>query len=214
MSGLDALFAYTHIWHNAKMPSLFLLLAAKEIIYYTLDSLSVFLLVKNLQLTLELGMISRSNIKLFLATVCLSLISSKQCILKQLLDLKPIYFRNHLIILQSPWSYRWEVWCSPAGDEISNLSFSCILVRMRAQFCFVRVHYLFIWLTYTLSSLNDVLILLCVIFLTYMFCPWLCSHCGWLFLKSSAIGIGFNGAETNRGIADISGIRLMNSYDT
>ena len=29
-----------------------------------------------------------------------------------------------------------------------------------------------------------------------------------------SIGIGFNGAETNRGIADILGIRLMNSYDT
>ena len=81
---------------------------------------------------------------MFLATVCLSLFSPKQCILKQLLDLKPIYFRNHLIILQSLWSYRREVWCSPAGDEISNLYFGCILVRMRAQFCFVRVHYLFI----------------------------------------------------------------------
>ena len=27
------------------------------------------------------------------------------------------------------------------------------------------------------------------------------------------IGIGFNGAETNRGIAHILGILLMNSYD-
>ena len=25
----------------------------------------------------------------------------------------------------------------------------------------------------------------------------LCSHCGWLLLKSSTVGIGFNGAETN-----------------
>ena len=64
MSGLEALFAYTHIWHNAKMPSAFLLLAAKEIIYYTLNSLSVFSLAKNLELMLELGMISKSNIKL------------------------------------------------------------------------------------------------------------------------------------------------------
>ena len=39
------------------------------------------------------------------------------------------------------------------------------------------------------------------------------SHCGWLFLKCSAIGIGFNGAETNCGIAHILGILLMNSYD-
>ena len=47
-----------------------------------------------------------------------------------------------------------------------------------------------------------------------MCCPWLCSHGGWLLLKCSAIGIGFNGAETNCGIAHILGILLMNSYDT
>ena len=41
-----------------------------------------------------------------------------------------------------------------------------------------------------------------------MCCPWLCSHCGWLLLKCSAIGIGFNGAETNCGIAHIFGILL------
>ena len=34
---------------------------------------------------------------------------------------------------------------------------------------------------------------------------------GWLLLKCSAIGIGFNGAETNCGIARILGILLMNS---
>ena len=58
------------------------------------------------------------------------------------------------------------------------------------------------------------LILLYVIFLTYMCCPWLCSHGGWLLLKCSAVGIGFNGAETNCGIARIVGILLMNSFDT
>ena len=31
-----------------------------------------------------------------------------------------------------------------------------------------------------------------------MCCPPLCSHGGWLLLKCSAIGIGFNGAETNK----------------
>ena len=41
----------------------------------------------------------------------------------------------------------------------------------------------------------------------------LCSHCGWLLLKCSAIGIGFNGAETNCEIAHILGILLMNSYE-
>ena len=43
---------------------------------------------------------------------------------------------------------------------------------------------------------------------------WLCSHCGWLLLKCSAIGIGFNGAETNCRIAHILGILLMNSCNT
>ena len=42
----------------------------------------------------------------------------------------------------------------------------------------------------------------------------LCSHGGWLLLKCSAVGIGFNGAETNCGIARILGILLMNSWDT
>ena len=44
--------------------------------------------------------------------------------------------------------------------------------------------------------------------------PQLCSHCGWLLLKCSAIGIGFNGAETNCRIAHILGILLMNSCNT
>ena len=48
--------------------------------------------------------------------------------------------------------------------------------------------------------------MLCVIFLTYTCCPRLCSHGGWLLLKCSAIGIGFNGAETNCGIARILGM--------
>ena len=47
-----------------------------------------------------------------------------------------------------------------------------------------------------------------------MCCSQLCSHCGWLLLKCSAIGIGFNGAETNCRIAHILGILLMNSCNT
>ena len=47
--------------------------------------------------------------------------------------------------------------------------FSCILVRVRAQFHFVRVHYLLISLTCVFSSLNNVLILLCIIFLTHIY---------------------------------------------
>ena len=41
----------------------------------------------------------------------------------------------------------------------------------------------------------------------------MCSHCGWLLLKCSAIGIGFNGAENNCEIAHILGILLMNGYE-
>ena len=47
-----------------------------------------------------------------------------------------------------------------------------------------------------------------------MCCSQLRSHCGWLLLKCSAIGIGFNGAETNCRIAHILGILLMNSCNT
>ena len=41
-----------------------------------------------------------------------------------------------------------------------------------------------------------------------------CRTCGWLLLKCSTVGIGFNGAETNCGIAHILGILLMNSCNT
>ena len=76
-----------------------------------------------------------------------------------------------------------------------------------------RIICLFIYLTCTFSSFINILILLCVIFLTYtvsvtvltlwvappkMFCNWY---------------IGFNGAETNCGIARILDILLMNSCD-
>ena len=60
---------------------------------------------------------------------------------------------------------------------------------------------------------GNVLLFFCVVFLTNMSCQQLCSHCGWLLLKCSAIGIGFNEAETNCGIAHILGILLMNSYE-
>ena len=40
---------------------------------------------------------------------------------------------------------------------------------MRAHFYFVRVHYLLIQLTCVFSSLDNVLILLCIVFLTHMY---------------------------------------------
>ena len=52
-------------------------------------------------------------------------------------------------------------------------------------------------------------ILFYFIFLAY---TNVCSHGGWLLLKQSAIGIGFNGADTNCRIAHVLGILLMISY--
>ena len=49
-----------------------------------------------------------------------------------------------------------------------DLYFSGILVRVHTQFYFVCMHYLYIKLTCTFSLLNNVLILLCIIFLTYL----------------------------------------------
>ena len=44
------------------------------------------------------------------------------------------------------------------------------------------------------------------------FVQHLSSHSGWLLLKWSAIGIGFDGAETNCRISHVLGILLMISY--
>ena len=63
------------------------------------------------------------------------------------------------------------------------------------------------------SSLNNVLILLCILFLTHIYVLSVTVLTLWvLLLKCSAVGIGFDGAETN--CAHILGILLMNSYNT
>ena len=112
-----------------------------------------------------------------------------------------------------------QAWIAPSYPLITYLLLSFVFqlylgtcartILFWARALFV---YLFNWRVF--SSLIDVLILLCVIFVTYMCCPWLCSHGGWFLLKCSAIGVGFNGAEANSGIARILGILLMNSCDT
>ena len=38
------------------------------------------------------------------------------------------------VIRQSPWSYRREVWCSPAGDEISNPGLNSTIVSSHCLF--------------------------------------------------------------------------------
>ena len=60
-----------------------------------------------------------------------------------------------------------------------------------------------------LSSLFNVIY---VVFLTYVLSVTVLTLWS-LLLKCSAIGIGFNGAETNCRIAHILGILLKNSYE-
>ena len=47
-------------------------------------------------------------------------------------------------ILQSPWSYRREVWCSPAGDEITNPGLNCTIVPLHHLF----ITYIFVFQLY------------------------------------------------------------------
>ena len=85
---------------------------------------------------------------------------------------------------------------------------------------YLQLQYHFFWTEYlyhsgfAFSSFNGVLVLLCVIFLTCVCCPRLCSRSGWLLLEFSAIGIGFNGAETSCGVARALGVLLMNTWGT
>jgi len=88
-----------------------------------------------------------------------------------------------------------QAWIAPSYPYITYLLF-----RLVFQLC---MHYLLIYLTCVFSLLNNVLTLLCVVFLTHVCCLYLCSHCGWLLQKCSAVGIGFNGAETNCGIEQL-----------
>ena len=96
--------------------------------------------------------------------------------------------KQHFISNNSNCFQKPHLTCYPFIRKLSNLS----------KFHFKNFLSKLLW--------NDPLI--------YMCCPQLCSHCGWLLLKCSAIGIGFNGAETNCRIAHILGILLMNSCNT
>ena len=81
---------------------------------------------------------------------------------------------------------------------------------------YLQLQYHFFWTEFfTIRALHLVrLVLLCVIFLTCVCCPRLCSRSGWLLLECSAIGIGFNGAETSCGVARVLGVLLMNTWGT
>ena len=91
---------------------------------------------------------------------------------------RTVFRRAHVWYI-SAWSYHREVWCNPAGNEISNPGLNSTIVAL---------HYLFI--TYIIFSLylgtyaraflfcaraifinliDNVLILLCIIFLTHIY---------------------------------------------
>ena len=89
----------------------------------------------------------------------------------------------------------------------------CIVLYVPLAFVFICKHFvvflLFLW---RVLQFVDVFLFLLFIF-SYFTCivQLLCSLSGWLHLNCSAIGTGFNGAETNCGIAHGLGILLMNS---
>ena len=75
---------------------------------------------------------------------------------------------------------------------------------------------LFIYLTD--MYIQYVILIMHYIFFVVFLLIHLVSNCvhivgGRLLLKCSTVGIGFNGAKTSCGIAQILGILLMNSYD-
>ena len=84
---------------------------------------------------------------------------------------------------------------------------------MRALFKYARAFFSFISSrVYLVRHLSIIIVSLVVFLLTYLVGN--CAHVvgGSSGLKCSTIGIGFNGAESNCGIAHILGILLTNSY--
>ena len=87
----------------------------------------------------------------------------------------------------------------------------CCLLREHFLICCSRVLIsLCCILTLDANFILTVTILFSLPILTFV--QWLCSHKGWLLLKWSAVGLGFNRAETNCRIANVLGILLMISY--
>ena len=60
------------------------------------------------------------------ARICTSKVDFINRLRRLSLRLRQQGFETNLLqILQSLWSYRREVWCSPAGDEMSNPGLNC-----------------------------------------------------------------------------------------
>ena len=86
------------------------------------------------------------------------------------------------------------------------------VARAFSYFLFARACIIVLYIQLTL----DAYFILTVIILFSLPIPTfvikLSSHSGWLLLKWSTIGTGFDGAETNCRIAHVLGILLMISY--
>ena len=82
------------------------------------------------------------------------------------------------------------------------------VARAFSYFLFVRACIIVRYIQLTLDAyfILTVIILFSLPILTFS------SHSGWLLLKWSTVGTGFDGAETNCRIAHVLGILLMISY--
>ena len=123
-----------------------------------------------------------------------------------------LWKKNHKINIAS------QAWIAPAYPYITYLLHSVVFqlylgtcVHTILVWACALFVYLFNWRVHLVRLLMSQFYF--ALFSSLIHCPWLCSHGGWLLLKCSAIGIGFNGVETNCGIARILGILLMNSCD-
>ena len=93
-----------------------------------------------------------------------------------------------------------------------SLFYVLFVARAFSYFLFARacIIVLYIQLTLDVYFILTVIILFSLPILTFI--QLLSSHSGWLLLKWSTIGTGFDGAETNCRIAHVLGILLMISY--
>ena len=93
-----------------------------------------------------------------------------------------------------------------------SLFYVLFVARAFSYFLFARacIIVLYIQLTLDVYFILTVIILFSLPILTFIQLP--SSHSGWLLLKWSTIGTGFDGAETNCRIAHVLGILLMISY--
>ena len=92
------------------------------------------------------------------------------------------------------------------------LFYVLFVARAFSYFLFARACIIVMYIQLTLDAyfILTVIILFPLPILTFI--QLLSSHSGWLLLKWSTIGTGFDGVETNCRIAHVLGMLLMISY--